>query len=120
MVFFSGDASAVKRFWLGGQDMAGEDYDQRTALHLGKFLHPVTSGIIPVNKKFLASSEGHLEVVRFLVETACVKISVKDRWGATPIDNAKQFKQQEIIDYLNKLNLNDSTRIPGTTNISYI
>ena len=44
MVFFSGDASAVKRFWLGGQDMAGEDYDQRTALHLGKFLHPVTSG----------------------------------------------------------------------------
>ena len=32
----SGDTSAVKRFWLGGQDMAGEDYDQRTALHLGK------------------------------------------------------------------------------------
>ena len=52
-------------------------------------------------------------MVRFLVETACVKISVKDRWGATPIDNAKQFKQQEIIDYLNKLNLNDSPRIPG-------
>jgi len=68
--------------------------------------------------KFSASSEGHLEVVRFLVETACVKISVKDRWGATPIDNAKQFKQQEIIDYLNKLNLNDSPRITGT-NISH-
>ena len=51
--------------------------------------------------KFSASSEGHLEVVRFLVETACVKISVKDRWGATPIDNAKQFKQQEIIELRN-------------------
>jgi len=76
-------------------------------------LLPVSSRILPVNKKILASSEGHLEVVRFLVETACVKISVKDRWGATPIDNAKQFKQQEIIDYLNKLNLNDSPRIPG-------
>ena len=104
--------------------MAGEDYDQRTALHLGKLLHPVTSGYLQVyfrlNKNCLASSEGHLEVVRFLVETACVKISVKDRWGATPIDNAKQFKQQEIIDYLNKLNLNDSPRIPGATNISDI
>jgi len=88
----SGDTSAVKRFWLGGQDMAGEDYDQRTALHL-------------------ASSEGHLEVVRFLVETASVKITAKDRWGATPIENAKHFKQQEIIDYFNKLNLHDTPQI---------
>ena len=72
--------------------------------------------------KSSASSEGHLEVVRFLIETACVKISVKDRWGATPIDNAKQFKQQEIVDYLNKLNLNDSPngspRITGKNQIS--
>ena len=53
---FSGDASAVKRFWLGGQDMAGEDYDQRTALHLGKksiFYRQLVSGELPVGTRIL-------------------------------------------------------------------
>ena len=57
-----------------------------------------------------------MEVVRFLIETACVKLTVKDRWGATPIDNAKQFKQQEITDYFNKLNLHDTPLITGILN----
>ena len=58
-----------------------------------------------------------MEVVRFLVETASVKITAKDRWGATPIENAKHFKQQEIIDYFNKLNLNDTPQITGNLKI---
>jgi len=47
----NGDISAVKRHWLGGQDMNGADYDNRTALHL-------------------AAAEGHFDIVRFLAETA--------------------------------------------------
>ena len=35
---FSGDLTVVKRHWLAGQEMSGKDYDQRTALHLGKLV----------------------------------------------------------------------------------
>ena len=85
--------------------MSGKDYDQRTALHL-------------------AASEGHLDIVRFLVETgkfqigqsyfktvelvfeitkkARVSLSDSDRWGATPIDDARKFGHTAVTEYLEK------------------
>lgn len=54
------------------------DYDRRTPLHL-------------------AASTGQLKVVKFLIEKANVDNSPKDRWGATPLNDAKVH---EIIDYL--------------------
>ena len=80
----NGDISAVKRHWLGGQDMNGADYDNRTALHL-------------------AAAEAHFEIVVFLVETAGVLTDSKDRWGITPLDDAKFFKNTETTDYLEDL-----------------
>ena len=61
--------------------MNGTDYDQRTALHL-------------------AATEGHLEVVRFLVEVAKVSVSCRDRWDLTPLDDAIYFKHDEIAVFL--------------------
>lgn len=45
------------------------DYDKRTPLHI-------------------ASASGHLEVIKFLISVG-VKINPKDRWGSTPLNDAK-------------------------------
>ena len=57
--------------------MDSEDYDQRTPLHL-------------------ASAFGHLEVVKYLISTGC-KVSPVDRWGATPLNDAKKVEIQEFL-----------------------
>uniref|UniRef100_A0A8D0C1F6 glutaminase n=1 Tax=Salvator merianae TaxID=96440 RepID=A0A8D0C1F6_SALMN len=59
---YSGDVSALRRFALSAMDMEQKDYDSRTALHV-------------------AAAEGHLEVVKFLVEACRVNPFVKDRWA---------------------------------------
>jgi len=52
------------------------DYDGRTALHL-------------------AATEGHLSIVTYLIEHN-VNLEPKDRWGNTPVDDARNFKHEEI------------------------
>ena len=57
--------------------MDSEDYDQRTPLHL-------------------ASAFGHLDVVKYLISTG-VKVSPVDRWGATPLNDAKTDEIKEFL-----------------------
>ncbi|XP_058867483.1 glutaminase kidney isoform, mitochondrial-like [Acipenser ruthenus] len=78
---YSGDVSALRRFALSAMDMEQKDYDSRTALHV-------------------ASSEGHVEVVRFLVEECKVNPFMKDRWDNSPLDDAVQFGHQEVVKIL--------------------
>ncbi|KAK1151360.1 glutaminase kidney isoform, mitochondrial-like [Acipenser oxyrinchus oxyrinchus] len=78
---YSGDVSALRRFALSAMDMEQKDYDSRTALHV-------------------ASSEGHVEVVRFLVEECKVNPFMKDRWDNSPMDDAVQFGHQEVVKIL--------------------
>lgn len=61
--------------------MAQCNYDGRTALHL-------------------ASAEGHMNAVVFLLEQCNVPAASKDRWGHTPSDDATQFGHDEIVDYI--------------------
>jgi glutaminase len=56
------------------------DYDGRTAMHL-------------------AATEGHLNVVSYLIEQG-VNLEPKDRWGNTPIDDAKNQNHEEIYNIL--------------------
>ena len=56
------------------------DYDKRFALHL-------------------AASEGHLDVVKWLVENGC-DVNVKDRWGGTPLQDAIRGKFAAVADFL--------------------
>lgn len=77
----SGDVTALRRHKLSGMDISLSDYDGRTALHL-------------------ASSEGHLECVKFLLEQCEVPHEPKDRWGNTPLDEAETFAHDDVVAYL--------------------
>ena len=67
---------------MQGIEFDGDDYDGRTALHV-------------------AASEGHFEIVKFLLELVKVKADPKDRWGFTPSQDAKRFGHTKISDYIN-------------------
>jgi serine/threonine protein kinase len=57
------------------------DYDRRTALHV-------------------ASSEGHLDVVKYLVEVKNANVNPCDRWGGSPLDDAHRHRHAQVAKYL--------------------
>lgn len=69
---FRGDIDGLSRLVASGIDVNQGDYDGRTALHL-------------------ACSEGHDYIVRYLLSLGADPL-VKDRWGATPLKDAKRAK----------------------------
>ncbi|XP_043931124.1 glutaminase kidney isoform, mitochondrial isoform X1 [Protopterus annectens] len=86
---FTGDVSALRRFALSSMDMEQRDYDSRTALHV-------------------AAAEGHVEVVRFLLEACKVNPNPKDRWGNTPMDEAIHFGHHDVVKILQEYQNNYS------------
>ncbi|KAL7462679.1 hypothetical protein ACHAXS_003053 [Conticribra weissflogii] len=76
-----GDLSAVQAHVRGEFDNVNfRDYDRRTALHV-------------------ASSEGHLDVVKFLVAKGA-KINRSDRWGGSPLDDAHRHRHAAVASFL--------------------
>mmetsp|Transcript_14500 Transcript_14500/g.40339 ORF Transcript_14500/g.40339 Transcript_14500/m.40339 type:complete len:650 (-) Transcript_14500:319-2268(-) len=59
------------------------DYDRRTAIHV-------------------AASEGHLDIVRYLVQRGA-RINRSDRWGGSPLDDASRHRHRPVIQYLRSL-----------------
>ena len=76
-----GDLIEIKKLEAQGIDLKSSDYDGRTALHL-------------------ASAEGHLEIVEYLINKN-VTINCIDRFGMTPLKEAKKGKFKEIENLLN-------------------
>jgi glutaminase len=74
----TGDLEGLSRLYNSGVNLEKGDYDQRTPLHL-------------------AVAGGHLNIVKYLIEKASVPHSPKDRWGATPLNDAKS---EDIIQYM--------------------
>eukprot|EP00804_Cyclotella_cryptica_P007691 CCRYP_001327-RA/>CCRYP_001327-RA protein AED:0.06 eAED:0.06 QI:473/1/1/1/0.6/0.33/6/1300/759 len=56
------------------------DYDRRTGLHV-------------------ASSEGHLDVVKYLISKGA-RVNRTDRWGGSPLDDAHRHRHTEVAKYL--------------------
>ena len=78
-----GDLKQVKRMAFIGVDLDHADYDGRTPLHL-------------------AASQGHIEVVKYLLSIGLKNINPIDRHKNTPLDDAKRESFQEIYDLLKK------------------
>ncbi|XP_071510581.1 L-asparaginase-like [Diadema antillarum] len=76
----NGDLQSIKYMQKSGADLAGADYDGRTALHL-------------------AASEGHTDIVRYLLEHGC-PIYARDRFGNTPFMDSIRNKRFEIIELM--------------------
>jgi glutaminase len=67
----------ITRLEILGVDLNQGDYDKRTPLHL-------------------AVAGGHFDIVQFLIKKK-IFINPVDRWGATPLDDAKT---EEIVNFL--------------------
>ena len=75
-----GDHGATHRLIVQGFDQDAGDYDKRTALHL-------------------AAAEGREQVVRYLIENGAA-INPRDRWNATPLDDAYRHRRENVIGLL--------------------
>ncbi|XP_010450508.1 PREDICTED: potassium channel GORK-like [Camelina sativa] len=75
-----GDSDFLKRLLLSGMNPNTEDYDHRTPLHV-------------------AASEGLYLMAKMLVE-AGASISSKDRWGNSPLDEARMCGNKKLIKLL--------------------
>lgn len=72
-----GDLDEIKRLEALGMNLGGADYDGRTALHL-------------------AAAENRVDVVEYLLTRNIDKNPV-DRWGGTPLEDAKKAGHQKIV-----------------------
>ncbi|MEO1258872.1 MAG: glutaminase A [Bacteroidota bacterium] len=72
----NGDLDEVKRLHAIGVDLNQGDYDNRTALHL-------------------AVAEKQFNVLDYLIQNGA-DTGTKDRWGATPLSEAKKLKDKNI------------------------
>ncbi|CAH8593275.1 unnamed protein product [Heterobilharzia americana] len=79
----SNDLATVRRCYIHGVDFNATDYDGRTGLHV-------------------AASSGALDTVKFFIEVGGAKLSPLDRWGHTPLSDAKLFGHHEIVEYLER------------------
>ena len=91
-----GDIEAIERMVSSHFSIDTGDYDGRTALHL-------------------ASAEGQLDVVDFLIAQGA-NVHVVDRWGVEPLQDAIENKHDQIIERL----LGAGARVNPTSVISQL
>uniref|UniRef100_A0AC34FBB4 Glutaminase n=1 Tax=Panagrolaimus sp. ES5 TaxID=591445 RepID=A0AC34FBB4_9BILA len=77
------DLDTIRRLYLQGANLNMVDYDGRTALHL-------------------AAAEGHIMIVKFLLHVVKADCQIRDRWGRSPLDDAKSFHHTACVTLLQR------------------
>ena len=77
-----GDLDELNRLYSAGVDLSEGEYDKRTGIHL-------------------SASEGHIDAVKFFIEKNC-DVNPKDRWGGTPLADAKREGHKAVQEFLKK------------------
>ena len=49
----------------------------------------------------LAASEGHLNIVEYFILNN-INLNPEDRWGGTPLEDAKRHGHKKVVDLLEK------------------
>ncbi|XP_061077653.1 glutaminase liver isoform, mitochondrial isoform X2 [Conger conger] len=80
---YRGDVQSLRRYFLSGADLNAVDYDGRSALHV-------------------AASEGHAEVIKFLIENAGANPLANDRWGNSALQEAERSNHVQTVQLLQK------------------
>lgn len=83
-----GNVKKVKYLLENGAKVNYADYDKRTGLHL-------------------ACAEGHLEVVKCLLDSGA-DMNAKDRWGITPLDEAKKSDKTDVMEVMKQFGCGDT------------
>ncbi|XP_035859352.1 glutaminase liver isoform, mitochondrial [Sander lucioperca] len=78
---FKGDVQTLRRYFLSGVDVNAVDYDGRSALHV-------------------AAAEGHVEVIRFLLQNTGSNAVLKDRWGSSALQEAQRHNWDAAVQLL--------------------
>ncbi|CAN8276058.1 unnamed protein product [Cochlearia groenlandica] len=90
-----GDSDFLKRLLSSGMNPNTEDYDHRTPLHV-------------------ASSEGLYLMAKMLVE-AGASVVAKDRWGNSPLDEARMCGNKKLIKLLEDAKTAKSSIYPSSS-----
>jgi len=77
----TGNLKALRHLHDENVDMSLGNEDSRTALHL-------------------AAANGHLACVQELIEAVGIHVNIPDRFGGSPLDDAVQSGDQDVISYL--------------------
>ncbi|KAL4435944.1 hypothetical protein ABPG77_000706 [Micractinium sp. CCAP 211/92] len=80
---FGGEFGLLKRLLRAGAHVDQGDYDLRTALHI-------------------AAAEGNLPAVELLVNAGHANPFVRDRWGNTPLDEARRVGAAPVVAFLER------------------
>jgi ankyrin repeat protein len=73
-----GDLDKLRIYYECGANLNIEDHNKRTISHI-------------------AAAEGHIDIIKFLVEETNVNILSNDKWGNTPYSEAKNKEIRDII-----------------------
>jgi len=90
-----GNQFELEKMLLDRPDLVNfRDYDFRTPLHL-------------------AASEGHVDIVRYLIQKGA-RVDRSDRWGGSPLDDAHRHRHPEVIQCLRQhgAHFGSSTSLP--------